>query len=216
MKNPYYDKADFFQTLSALSLILREAAGGAASLASERLHDPLAFLDTRTQRLVRWPQETLEEFNDRLMTDPRFARLVRRLSGRLREWKGEAQARRLEALLRGTLPEKRRAVKAAWSELSGDMRDLQRDWQKKMDREAEKFFRQIGSNLERQSQVMRSYAVLGLKPGASAETIRDRHHELSRRFHPDRPNGDLKKMQEINEAYTTLSKHGPQTKGEGK
>jgi len=52
------------------------------------------------------------------------------------------------------------------------------------------------------------YEVLSIAPGASAEEIREAYHKLAFKYHPDRNQKSWeahKKMQEINEAYATLS-----------
>ncbi len=60
------------------------------------------------------------------------------------------------------------------------------------------------------------YEVLGVKPGASEEEIKRAYKELVKKYHPDKyinnPLADLaeEKMQEINEAYDTLTKQGSQ------
>ncbi len=48
------------------------------------------------------------------------------------------------------------------------------------------------------------YAVLGANPAESLGEIKVRYRGLARRYHPDRPNGDQRKMQEINAAYKSI------------
>ena len=51
------------------------------------------------------------------------------------------------------------------------------------------------------------YAILGLKPGASASEIRKAYRTLAKRYHPDKNHGDpaaAEKFKEINEAYHAL------------
>ena len=49
------------------------------------------------------------------------------------------------------------------------------------------------------------YEVLGVPPTASPQDIRSAYKKLARKFHPDRPTGDVSKFQSIQEAYETLS-----------
>jgi curved DNA-binding protein CbpA len=52
------------------------------------------------------------------------------------------------------------------------------------------------------------YELLGIAPSASAERIREAYHRLAFQCHPDRHQSSEeahKRMQEINEAYATLS-----------
>lgn len=48
------------------------------------------------------------------------------------------------------------------------------------------------------------YSVLGVDKDATAEQIKKAYRKLSLKYHPDKPQGDTKKFQEINEAYDTL------------
>ena len=63
------------------------------------------------------------------------------------------------------------------------------------------------------------YEVLGLKEGASDEEIKAAYRELVKKYHPDQyqnnPLGDLaeEKMQEVNQAYETLTKGGGNAHG---
>ena len=59
--------------------------------------------------------------------------------------------------------------------------------------------------------VARSYAILGLKPGASLSAIRRRYRFLARRWHPDRHASQAannaqatQEMQRINDAYQVI------------
>lgn len=51
------------------------------------------------------------------------------------------------------------------------------------------------------------YKVLGIAPSASAQEIKKAYRKLAFQYHPDRNQAsqETKKMQEINEAYATLS-----------
>ncbi|KEG08343.1 putative chaperone protein DNAj [Trypanosoma grayi] len=53
------------------------------------------------------------------------------------------------------------------------------------------------------------WEVLGVKPGASNQTVRLRYHELMRQVHPDlEPNGvgDIPRLNQINKAYEIITK----------
>ncbi|KAG5508177.1 hypothetical protein JKF63_05432 [Porcisia hertigi] len=53
------------------------------------------------------------------------------------------------------------------------------------------------------------WEVLGLKPGASAQTIRLRYHELMKQVHPDMAadgTGDIPRLNQINKAYELITK----------
>ena len=52
------------------------------------------------------------------------------------------------------------------------------------------------------------YEVLGVRPDASAETIRAAYREQARLVHPDRPGGAADAMSRLNEAYRTLNDPG--------
>ena len=64
------------------------------------------------------------------------------------------------------------------------------------------------------------YAVLGIRRGASEEQVRDAYRELVKKYHPDHyqdhPLAELakEKMQEINEAYDSLTS-GNQQRNDG-
>jgi len=49
------------------------------------------------------------------------------------------------------------------------------------------------------------YEVLGVNKNATSVEIKKQYKILSLKYHPDRPNGDTKKFQEINLANQTLS-----------
>lgn len=51
------------------------------------------------------------------------------------------------------------------------------------------------------------YAALGLArwPKPSWTAVKKRYHELSLRYHPDRPTGDAERMRRVNEAYEYLA-----------
>ena len=60
------------------------------------------------------------------------------------------------------------------------------------------------------------YQVLGVRPGASDEEIKQAYRRLAKKYHPDRNPGDqaaAKKMQEINAAYEQIKNPGAQTGG---
>lgn len=57
---------------------------------------------------------------------------------------------------------------------------------------------------------MTPWETLGISRDASAKQIRQAFQKLSKLWHPDRPDGDSKKMAEINHAYDILS--SPQKK----
>ena len=64
--------------------------------------------------------------------------------------------------------------------------------------------------------IARAYAVIGLRPGASAEELKGRYRALAKSWHPDRWANDpvsaaeaAQRMRVINEAYATL--HRAQT-----
>jgi curved DNA-binding protein CbpA len=48
------------------------------------------------------------------------------------------------------------------------------------------------------------YAILGLTRDMSAGMVRKRYLMLAKRWHPDKPTGDVKRFQEIQEAYGVL------------
>jgi len=49
------------------------------------------------------------------------------------------------------------------------------------------------------------YKVLGVSKEANSDEIKKAFRKLSLKYHPDKPEGDTAKFQQINEAYTTLS-----------
>lgn len=52
---------------------------------------------------------------------------------------------------------------------------------------------------------MNYYDVLGVNKNASQDEIKKAYRELSKKYHPDKNDGDDTKFKEINEAYSTLS-----------
>lgn len=55
---------------------------------------------------------------------------------------------------------------------------------------------------------MNPYDILGVKPTATKEEIKERYRELTRRWHPDRPGGSESRMKEINAAYKEIEDAG--------
>lgn len=58
--------------------------------------------------------------------------------------------------------------------------------------------------------VTEAYGVLGLEPGASADTLRATYRALVKKHHPDR-GGDLETMKRINDAHDVIERGGPTT-----
>lgn len=56
---------------------------------------------------------------------------------------------------------------------------------------------------------MNPYVVLGCRPGDSAEVIRQRYFELSRRYHPDKCSNGDEHMKLVNQAYDMLRESQP-------
>lgn len=52
--------------------------------------------------------------------------------------------------------------------------------------------------------IMDYYEILELKPQCTKEQIKKKYYELSKKYHPDKNNGDDEKFKLINEAYETL------------
>lgn len=48
------------------------------------------------------------------------------------------------------------------------------------------------------------YKILGIEQGATAAEVKAAYRKLAAKYHPDQPDGDLEKMQTINNAYDTL------------
>lgn len=55
--------------------------------------------------------------------------------------------------------------------------------------------------------MLKHYKILGLPYGASKEDIKTAFRKMASIYHPDKPTGDLKKMQEITQAYSELMKY---------
>lgn len=51
---------------------------------------------------------------------------------------------------------------------------------------------------------MKHYDTLNLKPGASADQIKEAYRREASRAHPDREGGSTERMQAVNEAYQVL------------
>ena len=49
------------------------------------------------------------------------------------------------------------------------------------------------------------YKILELNETCTKEEIKKKYYELSKKYHPDKNNGDDEKFKMINEAYETLS-----------
>lgn len=52
---------------------------------------------------------------------------------------------------------------------------------------------------------MNYYEILGVQRSASGEEISKAFHRLAKKYHPDRPGGDVERFKQINEAYQILS-----------
>lgn len=48
------------------------------------------------------------------------------------------------------------------------------------------------------------YEVLGVRNGASIDECKKSFRELCKRYHPDNPNGDSTKFDEVNKAWETI------------
>jgi curved DNA-binding protein CbpA len=55
--------------------------------------------------------------------------------------------------------------------------------------------------------MLKHYKILGIPYGASKEEIKSAFRKLVSIYHPDKPTGDLKRMQEITEAYSAIMHH---------
>jgi hypothetical protein len=67
--------------------------------------------------------------------------------------------------------------------------------------------------LARSMSVYDALRVFGLGADASPQDIKRRYRELAKRWHPDKPGGDLRKMQEVNAAWDVLRKRAPGSGG---
>ena len=48
------------------------------------------------------------------------------------------------------------------------------------------------------------YSILGVKTGASLEECKKAYRSLSRKYHPDNPNGNAEKFDELHKAYESI------------
>lgn len=55
--------------------------------------------------------------------------------------------------------------------------------------------------------IIEKYSILGLNPGVDLETVKKTYKKLALKYHPDRPNGDNKKFQNISDAYNSIEKY---------
>jgi DnaJ-class molecular chaperone len=55
------------------------------------------------------------------------------------------------------------------------------------------------------SNMSNHYEILGVPKDVSSKDLKRKYRELSLQYHPDKPNGNTEKFQQINEAYETLS-----------
>jgi hypothetical protein len=58
------------------------------------------------------------------------------------------------------------------------------------------------------ADVKSAFRVMGLQPGATADSVRQRYLQLARENHPDVNGGDDSKMKLVNLAYETVQSHG--------
>ena len=208
MKNPYFSPTTVLSLSSKVIEVMREVTVEMGKDAWEQIRDPARLARRQWEAARRRPTEWAEEVNDWFITQPALIQWRERMARRLEERWGEAERRRFEILFGGTHRERQRLLRQMRNEWLEAAKDLGRDWRGRFEKRTENFFRKVGRNLDRQMQAVRAYSVLDLKPGATPEAIKERHRELSRKYHPDRPGGDLKKMQDVNEAYTVLMKQG--------
>ena len=55
--------------------------------------------------------------------------------------------------------------------------------------------------------MLKHYKTLGIAYGSSKEEVKSAFRKLVSIYHPDKPTGDLKRMQEITLAYSEIMKH---------
>jgi len=53
-------------------------------------------------------------------------------------------------------------------------------------------------------RIREALELLGLPSMVTRQQIRERYHQLAKRYHPDREGGDARKMEELIRAYETL------------
>jgi curved DNA-binding protein CbpA len=56
-------------------------------------------------------------------------------------------------------------------------------------------------------RIREALETLGLPTLVTRREIKERYRQLARRYHPDRNEGDAKRMMEINRAYETLMEY---------
>ena len=56
-------------------------------------------------------------------------------------------------------------------------------------------------------QFQKALDVLNIVSKATAQELKTKYQKLSKKYHPDMPNGNEKKFRELNEAYKTIQQY---------